>query len=95
MQSWIEKLSAESRVPSKVPSPSKWGYFTDRVCKTRILYKGQSCKLNFEGKLFSRYYRLYLEKPLVLEVTAKVTALPIAVGVSSIPSRRSRYHGSL
>lgn len=74
MQFWTKKSRAESQAPSKVPSPSKWGVLTDRVCKTPIPTKGQSCSYNFGGKLLSRYYRLYLEKPPVLEVTAKVTA---------------------
>jgi hypothetical protein len=80
MLSWTERPSTDSRALSKALSPSKWGSFADRVYKTRILYKGRSCSCNFGGKLFLRYYRLYLEETLVLKVTAKVTATSSGLG---------------
>jgi hypothetical protein len=74
MQSWIEISRAHSPALSLALSPSKWGSFADQICKKSNLIKGRSCACNFGVKSFLTSFRPYLEKPLVLEVTAEVTA---------------------
>jgi hypothetical protein len=75
MHSWSEFSRIPLQVPSKTPSPSKWGSFADQICKKSNLIKGRSCNCNFGVKSFLGYYRFYLGKPFILKVTAKVTAL--------------------
>jgi hypothetical protein len=74
MQSSIEISRAHSPALSLALSPSKWGSFADQICKKSNLIKGRSCDCNFGVESFLTSFRSYLEKPLVLEVTAEVTA---------------------
>jgi hypothetical protein len=74
MQSSIEISRAHSPALSLALSPSKWGSFADQICKKSNLIKGRSCNCNFGVESFLTSFRSYLEKPLVLEVTARVTA---------------------
>jgi len=89
MQSWIEISRAHSPALSLALSPSKWGSFADQICKKSNLIKGRSCNCNFGVKSFLTSFRLYLEKPLVLEVTAEMTA-PLCDGGGSGRGSRGR-----
>lgn len=96
MQSWTEKSSLREQVSSLLSSPAKLGYLADLVCKTRAYIKGQGCNFNLDPSLFLRYYRLYLSKTLIREVTTKVTtvATPGCLKPSLGARQRSRHHSA-
>jgi len=74
MQSWIEISRVPAQALSPALSPSKWGSFADQICKKSNLIKGRSCDCNFGVESFLTSFTSYLENPLVLKVTAEVTA---------------------
>ncbi len=80
LRSWTKIPALRPQVSSNLSSPAKLGSFADLNCKSWILYKGQSYNCNFDPYVILRYYRLYLEKPFILEVTTKVTTLLPAPG---------------
>lgn len=85
LQSWTEFSALRDRVSSNLSSPSKLRVFADLNRNSLILYKTESCNLNFLSLTDLRYYRLYLAKPLIWEVTTPLTTPP---GAGKTPEER-------